>query len=502
MVKSKDNIAAPGRALPEPSVRQRPRWIRSGLAFGTGLLLASSIAACTVVGPDYQAPETKLAPLQNAASVEARQTATAAPALDHWWAGFNDPALTNVVERTLAQNLDLEASVARVRQARAAAEEAGSRLYPSGALDTSISAMHQSVKGALGSGASQLPGYDRDQSDYNVGAGASWEIDLFGGLQRGVEAADAEAEAAEAEHAGVQVSVVAEAADAYFQIRGAQVRLKVAEDQIATDQHLLDLINQRRSSGAATDREAAQAEALLAQARATIPPLKTTLEAQRNRLDVLMGVQPGTDGLVLSADAGIDAVPAIDPGKNASDLLRRRPDIIAAERKLAASNAQIGEAISEYYPKVSLSGLLGFESLTAGNLFTGGAFQPQMTAGLHWRLFDFGKVDAEVAEAKGGNAQALAQYRKTVLHATEDVEDAFKSLVQLEAQNQELAREAAALTTARDKSQDAYRGGAITLTDVLDADRQLLSAEDNLASTRADAARAAVTSFRALGGGW
>ena len=479
-----------------------PRWVRTGLAFGAGLMLASSIAACTVVGPDYKAPETKLEPLHNAQSIEGRQTAAAAPALDSWWAGFNDPVLTKIVERTLAQNLDLEASVARVQQARAAAKEAGSRLYPQGALDTSINPIHQSVQSPLGALASHQPGYDRDQSDYNVGVGASWEIDLFGGLQRGVEAADAEAEAAEAEHAGVRVSVVAEAADAYFQIRGAQARLKVAEDQIATDQHLLDLVNQRRSSGASTDRETAQAEALLAQARTTIPPLKTALEAQHNRLDVLMGVQPGTDGLGLSSDAEIAAVPAIDPGKDASDLLRRRPDIIAAERKLAASNAQIGEAVSEYYPKVSLSGLLGFESLSASTLFTGGAFQPQMTAGLHWRLFDFGKVDAEVAQAKGGNAEALAQYRKTVLHATEDVEDAFTSLVQLEAQNQELSREAAALTTARDKSQDAYRGGAITLTDVLDADRQLLAAEDDLARTRADAARAAVTSFRALGGGW
>ncbi|GGF04485.1 RND transporter [Aliidongia dinghuensis] len=502
MVQIKDNAAVPRSIAPLRSSARGSRWIRRGLQFGTGLLLASSIAACTVVGPDYQAPETKLEPLQNAASVEARQTTTPAPALDQWWAGFNDPVLTRIVERTLAQNLDLEASVARVRQARAAAEEAGSRLYPQGSLEASISPIHQSTEGPLGSIARHLPGYDRDQSDYNVGVGASWEIDLFGGLQRGVEAADAEAEAAEAEHAGVRVSVVAEAADAYFQIRGAQARLKVAADQIATDQHLLDLINQRRSSGAATDRETAQAEALLEQAQTTIPPLKTTLEAEHNRLDVLMGVQPGTDGLDLSADAGIDAVPAIDPGKDASDLLRRRPDIIAAERKLAASNAQIGEAISEYYPKVSLSGLLGFESLSAGSLFTGGAFQPQMTAGLHWRLFDFGKVDAEVAQAKGGNAEALAKYRKTVLQATEDVEDAFTSLVQLEAQNQELGRETASLTTARDKSEDAYRGGAITLTDVLDADRQLLAAEDDLARTKADAARAAVTSYRALGGGW
>jgi NodT family efflux transporter outer membrane factor (OMF) lipoprotein len=476
--------------------------VRKALAFGLGAALASTIAGCTTVGPDYAAPTATLAPFHSADAVEARPAVAAAPALDSWWTGFDDPVLTKIIERTLAQNLDLAASVARVDQARAAAREAGSRLLPSGALDTGINPLHQSVEGPLGAVASHLPGYDRDQSDYNVGVGASWEIDLFGGLQRGVEAADAEATAAEAEHAGVRVSVAAEAADAYFQIRGDQARLRLAQDQVATDQHLLDLVKLRQTHGAATDRETAQAEALLSQARTTIPPLKTALEAQHNRLDVLMGVQPGTDGLDLATETQIAAVPAVAPGEDASALLRRRPDIIAAERKLAASNARIGEAISEYYPKVSLTGLLGFESLSADHLFTGSAFQPQATAGLHWRLFDFGKVDAEVAQAKGANAEALARYRQAVLRATEDVENAFTALVQLEAQNQELGREIAALAKARDTSEEAYQGGAIGLTDVLDADRQLLLAQDDLARTRADAARAAVGSFRALGGGW
>jgi NodT family efflux transporter outer membrane factor (OMF) lipoprotein len=474
---------------------------RRTLSVALNLMLGCSIAACTIVGPDYEAPSTKLEPLHSAASVEARETAAPAPPLDSWWTGFNDPVLTRIIERTLAQNLDLAASAARIDQARAVAKQAGSRLLPSGALETGISGIHQSVDSPLGAIGRRL-GVDRDQSDYNVGAGASWEIDLFGGLQRGVEAADAEAAAAEAEHAGVRISVVAEAADAYFQIRGNQARLSLAQQQVATEQHLLDLVGQRQSHGAATDREIAQAQALLSQARATLPPLKTALEAQHNRLDVLMGVQPGTDGLDLATETPIAAVPAVSAGKDASELLRRRPDLIAAERQLAASNARIGEAISDYYPKVSLSGLLGFESVTAGHFFTGGAFQPEATAGLRWRLFDFGKVDAEVAQAKGAHAEALARYRQSVLHATEDVENAFTALVQLEAQNQELANEIAALTKARDTSEDAYRGGAITLTDVLDADRQLLVAQDDLARTRADTARAAVGSFRALGGGW
>jgi NodT family efflux transporter outer membrane factor (OMF) lipoprotein len=475
-------------------------FARHALRLTLGLALGCGVASCTLVGPDYQAPTAELKPFHSARAVEARPAV--APALDSWWTGFDDPMLTRIVQQTLSQNLDLAASLARVDQSRASAKEAGARLLPSGDLETSITPLHQSVEGPLGTVARHLPGYDRDQSVYDVGVGASWEIDLFGGLRRGVEAASAEADAAEADNLGVRISVVAEAADAYFQIRGDQARLRLAQDQVSTDAHLLDLVRLRQSRGAATDRETAQAQALLSQARATIPPLRTALEAQKNRLDVLMGVQPGTGELDLSAEAPIPTVPGVAPGKDATDLLRRRPDVIAAERRLAASNARIGEAISDYYPKISLSGLLGFESLNAGNLFTGSAFQPQATAGLRWRLFDFGKVDAEVAQSRGANAEALAHYRKSVLHAAEDVENSFTALVQLEAQNQELSQEITALAKARDSSQEAYQGGAIGLTDVLDADRELLLAQDDQARTRADTARAAVSSYRALGGGW
>ena len=469
-------------------------------SFPLALVLGGSVAACSPVGPDYQTPTTTLKPFHNAAAVEARSATP--PALDRWWTGFDDPVLTQIVQRTLAQNLDLAAAFARVEQSRAGAAAAGARLLPTGDVDAGITPLHQSTEGPLGTIAHHLPGYDRDQSVYDGGVGASWEIDLASGLRRGAEAADAEAQATEADDLGVRISVVAEAADAYFQIRGDQARLKLAADQVATDAHLLDLVRLRQSRGAATDRETAQAQALLSQARATVPPLRTALEVQKNRLDVLMGVQPGTGPLDLDTGAPLPTVPGVAPDRDAGALLRRRPDVIAAERRLAAATARIGVAISDYYPKVSLSGLLGFESLSAGHLFTGNAFQPQATAGLRWRLFDFGKVDAEVAGAEGANAEALAQYRRSVLHAAEDVENAFTTLVQLEAQNRELAEETAALAKARDTSEEAYQGGAIALTDVLDADRQLLLAQDDQARTRADTARAAVASYRALGGGW
>jgi outer membrane protein TolC len=240
----------------------------------------------------------------------------------------------------------------------------------------------------------------------------------------------------------------------------------------------------------------------MSQARASLQPLRIDLEAQLNRLDVLLGVQPGTWAVELQTPRDIPSVPSLSASDEPLQVLRRRPDVIAAERRLAASNARIGQALADYYPKISLAGLLGYESTSPSNLFKAATFQPQGIADLRWRVFDFGKVSAEVAQAKGANAEAIARYKQAVLRAAEDVENAFTSLVQLEAHNRELLTEVAALTRARDASQEAYQGGVSALTDVLDADRQLLTAQDELAQTRADAARAAVGAFRALGGGW
>ena len=410
--------------------------------------------------------------------------------------------LVAVVQNALAQNLDLAASIARVEQARAAAAGAGAALLPTVDFDASGTAQHQSLVGPLGSIARTFPGYSRDQKEYNVGAAASWEIDVAGGLRRNASAAREEFAAAEADGMGTRVTVAADAADAYLQIRGYQSRLSVTMDQINTDARLLALVKVRRHLGDADDREVAQADALLKQARATIPPLRIALEAQLNRLDVLMGAQPGTYALELDKPAAIPSIPSIADSIQPLDVLRRRPDMIAAERRLAASNERIGVALSDYYPKISLSGALGFDSSGTHDLFTARAFQPLGSGSLRWRLFDFGKVRSEVAQARGANAEALANYQLTALKATEDVENAFMSLSQTVIRRQELEDEVTSLTRARDLSQNAYKAGSITLTDVLDADRQLLIARDDLDATSTDAARAAVSTFRALGGGW
>jgi NodT family efflux transporter outer membrane factor (OMF) lipoprotein len=471
------------------------------IIMGLSLALGAALTGCAV-GPKYQRPTVKLQPFHNAPSIETRTASLPAPPLTQWWTGFHDPELTRIVQRALDENLDLAAAMTRVQQGRAAARGAGAQRLPSGNLSASTTTLYQSTESTTGRLASHLPGYSRTQNYYDLGFMASWETDLFGGLKKGAEAATAEAQAAEASRTGTRITVAAEAADAYMRVRGAQARLNLAKDQIATDNHLVKLVQQRRDAGVASDRELAQAQALLSQAKATIPLLAVSLEAQLNRLDVLMGAQPGTYASELTPLADIPEVPEISGFGTPTDLLRRRPDIIAAEREVAASNARIGQALAEYYPKLSLSGVVGSQSLAPAHLFEQQGFQPVSVVGLRWRLFDFGRVAAEVQAARGANAEALLQYRTSVLHAAEDVEDAFSLLVQSENRRNEVLREIAELQRVRDRSEESYAAGVIGLTDVLDADRQLLVAKDDLAVARESAARAAVGSYRALGGGW
>ena len=468
--------------------------------------LSMTLAGCAVgrhpVGPNYAKPPMNVVPFHNLSSTHAATSGLPSPKLDTWWTGFDDPVLVTVIQRALEQNLDLAAALERVTQARAAAAETGAQLLPIADLGASVTAQRQTGANLFGVIGNGFPGYRRNLREYTIGPAASWEIDLSGGLRRGKAAALDELQAAEADHVGTRITVAAEAADAYVQVREFQARLAVAQQVIDTDAGLLRLVEARWRAGAADGREVAQAEALLKQAKTTVPPLRVQLEAQLNRLDVLMGAQPGTYAKELMTPGKIPEVPAIGDADQPLDVLRRRPDIIAAERRLAASNERIGVAISDYYPKISLSGALGFDSINAGTVLNGQAFQAIGGGALRWRLFDFGKVKAEIAQARGAYAEALAAYRQTALKATEDIENAMMELAQARARLEQLGDEVESLTRARDLSQRAYKAGAITLTDVLDADRQLLVARNEVESTRADAARAALVRSALWGGGW
>src|SRR5947199_7993432 len=240
------------------SYKGSPTARKFTLGMGLALALSASMIGCAV-GPKYPRPPVNLQPFRNAPSIEARTSSLPEPPLDQWWTGFREPELTRIVKRALDQKLDLAAAMTRVQQARAAAQGAGARRMPSGNLYASTTTLYQSPESMTGRLASHLPGYSRTQNYYDLGFIASWETDLFGGLKKGAQASTAEAQAAEASHTGTRITVAAEAADAYMQIRGAQARLIFPKGQIPTDEHLVELVQQRKDAGVASDRELAQA---------------------------------------------------------------------------------------------------------------------------------------------------------------------------------------------------------------------------------------------------
>ncbi|MGO9930239.1 MAG: efflux transporter outer membrane subunit [Steroidobacteraceae bacterium] len=460
--------------------------------------VALTVSACAV-GPEYRRPDMQLPKaFHNGQEIAVNR----APSPDaDWWNGFHDPVLIHIIERTVAQNLDLAAAAARVTEAQAAAARAGAALLPQGSLGLSATRSHDSLQSPLGE-VVQAVGGPRNYDTYSAGAQASWEIDLFGSLRRGREAALADAQAADVSQAAIRIAVSAEAADAYLQLRGLQAQLQLADSQEATQSHLVELVQLRVGEGVASDRELQRSIGELERVRALKPALRAAIDAEIYRLDVLMGTPAGTHREELAA-APTQPLPPQPAGSAApAVLLQRRPDIVIAERHLAAANARIGVAVAEYYPHLTFNGLLGFDSIDSSSLFSSAAAQSEALAGLRWRLFDFGRIDAEVAIARGHQAEALAAYRGMVLHATQDVEAALSQFVESRSEAAVLARQIAALALARDEAETAYEGGALPLLEVLEADRDLLAARDRLVTTNANEARAAVASFRALGGGW
>jgi NodT family efflux transporter outer membrane factor (OMF) lipoprotein len=467
------------------------------------LLLSISLLAGCAVGPDYQSPDIAMSSrFLGQEGVEQREVQSRAD-LQVWWVAFNDPLLTHFISLALEQNLDIAQAAARVAQSRASLRYADAALLPAANVSVNAARGYQSVETLLGQVLDATPGFDRSGSAYEANLGASWEIDVFGGLRRGREAARAEYDASEAGAVATRLAVAAQTADVYVTIRGLQARIAIARQQAETRRQLLAMVRLQYEKGIAAELQMNQAEGSLTQAEAQIPVLEAGLDAAMNALDVLLGVQPGTYRTELAPVAPIPVAPGLAETGTPAEMIRRRPDLIVAERRLAAANARIGVAVSEYYPKFSLAALLGSATaISSSNLFTSGASQAQGVLGLRWRLFDFGRVDAQIAAAHGQEAEALAAYRLAVLRATEDVENAFSALVKREAQVGILTRGESSLARARENSLAAYKGGVVSLIEVLDADGNLLQVRDAKAQAQTEAARAAIASFRALGGGW
>lgn len=468
--------------------------------------LLGALAAGCAVGPDYQRPTLEApAHFEQQAALEARNAdeASSRVASARWWQGFDDPVLTTIVSQALADNLDLAQVVARVVQSRAMLGAATAALLPAGEISGQSVRFHQSLRSQLGQILdASSPDFDRNGSYNEINLGASWEIDLFGGRRRAREAAMAELQAAEAGADAARLSVAAQVADTYLLVRGLQQRLAIARAQIDSSQQLVAIVQRQFDAGVAAELQLRQAEGALSQVEASVPVLEAGLEVAMNALDVALGSQPGSHRALLTPIAPVPAAPAIDEVGGPADLLRRRPDLVVAERRLASANARIGTAIAEYYPKFSLSGLIGTATTGSSALFTSDANQASAVLGLRWRLFDFGRINAEIAASRGRQAEALAAYKLAALHASEDVENAIASLLRRETQIHTLSRGEVALVRARAAAQAAYEGGVVSLVEVLDADARLLAQRDAVAVARMEASRAAVASFKALGGGW
>jgi NodT family efflux transporter outer membrane factor (OMF) lipoprotein len=467
------------------------------------LLLSLSVSTGCALGRPYKAPEIPLSTrFVGQDAVESREVQTKAD-LEAWWAGFADPALTRFVSLALDQNLEIAQAAARVAQSRASLRLAGAALLPAGHVSAHGAKVYQSLETPLGRVLDATPDFDRTGSSYEVNVGASWDIDVFGGARSGRDAARAEYASSEAGAVATRLAVAAHTADVYVTIRGLQARIAIVGHQAQTRRQLLGLVKLQYEKGIAAELQVNQAEGSLAQVEAQIPVLEAGLDSAMNALDVLLGVQPGTYRAELSTSMPVPIAPGLAETGTPGDLIRRRPDLIVAERRLAASNARIGVAVAEYYPKFSLGALLGSATtISSGNLFTRGATQALGVLGLRWRLFDFGRVDAQIAAARGQEAEALAAYRLAVLRATEDVENAFSALVKRESQVGILTQGESSFAGARERSDVAYRAGIVSLIEVLDADSNLLQVRDAKAQAQTEAARAAIAGFRALGGGW
>ena len=467
------------------------------------LVISTGLLASCAVGPDYQRPD---APINDRfltqPGKEPNITVRSASNVV-WWEGFADPMLSDFVSQALIKNLNLAQANAQLTQARVALGIATAALLPSGSTSAQAARAYQSVETPLGQVLDSTPGYDRYGNAYEADLSASWELDVFGGLRRGRQAALAEYEASEASVVAARLAVAALTADTYITIRGLQTRLAIAQQQVKTQEDLLDKVQLLYGKGLAAQYQLRQTEGELAQAQASVPVLRTGLDAAMNALDIMLGVPPGTHRQTLATVKGIPQPAQLTSTGTPADLLRRRPDLIVAERRLAASSARIGMAMSEYYPKLSLSALLGSATaVSSANLFSSGASQSAAVLGLRWRLFDFGRVNAQIEQAKGSEAQALAAYRQSVLQATADVENAFSSLANRQAQAATLGRGETALALARQSSFMGYQKGAISLIEVLRADEKLLQTSDARAQAQTESARSAVAAFKALGGGW
>jgi multidrug efflux system outer membrane protein len=452
------------------------------------VLLALALSACSV-GPQYQSPVTL--PATVASATAGAYDRSHFEAL--WWQQFDDPTLNQLVLRALGENRDLRLAYSRVRAARALRDETALKQLPT-----------VTSRASVVGGKAQQPGQTEQRSNterYDLGLDMLWELDLFGRIQHQLDASEAQAQGLEAELGQLQVSLLAELVDAYGNLRGAQLREQIARSNLRNQQQSRDMTVQLRDAGLGSQLDVLRADARLAATEATLPQLQAEAARARTRIATLLGQRPEQ----LTVDLSPRPLPVIAktlPIGDPSELLQRRPDIQAAERQLAAATANVGVATADLFPKVSVSGFLGFTAGRGSQLGSSAAQAWAVAPSISWPALDLGSVRARLRAADANADGALANYEQQVLLALEESENAFSDYGKHQQRLLALIRQSDASRAAAEQAAVRYREGTVDFLVLLDAERERLAAEDAQAQAEVELYRGIVALYKALGGGW
>lgn len=471
----------------------------------TAFLLLALIGCGCMVGPNYKPPSVELPSHWSETNSTKPISQAAQTDLAQWWRGFDDPVLDRLVEQALSSNLDLLDAVARVREARALQSEASAALYPTLSGGTSYSRIRYSETTPFGSFPQVFP------VEYNLfegGFNSSWDLDLFGGIRRSIQAQRAEMERAAENERDVRVAVLAEVGQDYVIVRSLQRRIVIAQSNTAAQRASLELTQERFQMGFAAELDVAQARSLMLATQTTIPTLQTQLAQTIHQMGVLLGRPPEALSNSLDATRPLLPVPGLDvlklriPPGLPSELLRRRPDIRAAEREMAAATARVGVATAAFFPDFSMTGTVGLESLALSNFIEGASRFWTVGPTLTMPIFEGGRLRAQLAATNAEQQQAALIYQKTVLQALEEVEDGLTAYGQERARHGLLDQNVAAAQRTTELAEDRYTHGIGSYLDVLEAQRSLYQSQDQLAQSHQLMALDLIALFKALGGGW